>query len=107
TTEPIGERLVNDSEERYVLRLYIAGLTARSTLAVERIRAICERYLFGRYELTVVDLYLQPANRNLPFSSVLDTIAEVVCCWLKIALHEIEIVGRLNKEQLGWSSFDR
>jgi circadian clock protein KaiB len=51
---------VNHSSERYVLRLYIAGLTARSTLAVERIRAICERYLAGRYELTVVDLYLQP-----------------------------------------------
>ena len=40
--------------------LYIAGLTPRSTLAVERIRAICERYLAGRYELTVIDLYLQP-----------------------------------------------
>ena len=50
----------NRSNERYVLRLYIAGLTHRSTLAVERIRAICERYLAGRYELTVIDLYLQP-----------------------------------------------
>jgi circadian clock protein KaiB len=59
-TEPIGERLVSGSKVRYVLRLYIAGLSPRSTLAVERIRAICERYLAGRYELTVVDLYLQP-----------------------------------------------
>jgi circadian clock protein KaiB len=42
------------------LRLYIAGLTPRSTLAVERIRAVCERYLPGRYELTVIDLYLHP-----------------------------------------------
>ena len=48
------------SNERYVLRLYIAGLTPRSTLAVERIRGICDRYLAGRYELTVIDLYLHP-----------------------------------------------
>ena len=50
----------NRSPEHYVLRLYIAGLTPRSTLAVDRIRAICDRYLAGRYELTVIDLYLQP-----------------------------------------------
>jgi circadian clock protein KaiB len=46
--------------ERYVLRLYITGLTPRSMLAIERIRLICERYLAGRYELTVIDLYLHP-----------------------------------------------
>ena len=60
TTEAFEERVANRSNECYVLRLYIAGLTPRSTLAVERIRAICERYLAGRYELTVIDLYLQP-----------------------------------------------
>lgn len=52
--------MVSRSPECYVLYLYIAGLTPRSTLAVERIRAICERFLAGRYELTVIDLYLQP-----------------------------------------------
>ena len=60
TTEAFEERVVNRSNECYVLRLYIAGLSVRSTLAVERIRAICDRYLADRYELTVIDLYLQP-----------------------------------------------
>jgi circadian clock protein KaiB len=60
TTEAFEKRRANRSEERYVLCLYIAGLTPRSTLAVERIRAICDRYLAGRYELTIIDLYLQP-----------------------------------------------
>jgi circadian clock protein KaiB len=58
--ETFEERVANHSKDRYVLCLYIAGLTPRSTLAVERIRAICERYLAGRYELTIIDLYLQP-----------------------------------------------
>ena len=60
TTRAVEERVANRSRERYVLCLYIAGLTPRSTLAVERIKAICERHLAGRYELTVIDLYLQP-----------------------------------------------
>jgi circadian clock protein KaiB len=54
TTEAFAEQTRNRSRERYVLRLYFAGLT------VERIQAICERHLAGRYELTIVDLYLQP-----------------------------------------------
>ena len=60
TTNAFEEKMANRLNDGYVLRLYIAGLTPRSTLAVERIRAICERYLEGRYELTVIDLYLQP-----------------------------------------------
>jgi circadian clock protein KaiB len=60
TSKAFEERIANRSKDRYVLCLYVAGLTPRSTLAVERIQAICERYLAGRYELTIIDLYLQP-----------------------------------------------
>ena len=45
---------------RYVLRLYVAGLTSRSTRAIENVRAICETHLHGRYELEVIDLYQRP-----------------------------------------------
>ena len=60
TTEQFEDRVAIQSREHYVLCLYVAGLTPRSTLAIERIRAICECHLSGRYELTVIDLYLQP-----------------------------------------------
>jgi circadian clock protein KaiB len=46
----------------YVLRLFVAGMTARSTRAVENIRAICEEHVAGAYELEVVNLYEQPAR---------------------------------------------
>ena len=60
-TACIERSTVSDiQKEQIVLRLYIAGLTARSTLAVERIRSICDRFLEGRYELTVIDLFLHP-----------------------------------------------
>jgi circadian clock protein KaiB len=46
--------------EHYVLRLYITGLTPRSTRAVENVRAICEEHLQGRHQLEVIDIYQQP-----------------------------------------------
>ena len=48
------------SEQRYILRLYITGLTPRSTQATEIVKAICEEYLTGRYDLEVIDIYQQP-----------------------------------------------
>jgi circadian clock protein KaiB len=46
---------------RYVLKLYVTGQTLRSTQAVENLRAICDEYLGGRYDLEVIDIYQQPA----------------------------------------------
>ena len=45
---------------RYVLRLYVTGLTPRSTRAIENMRRICEDHLAGRYELEVIDIYQRP-----------------------------------------------
>jgi circadian clock protein KaiB len=46
--------------QAYVLRLFVAGMTARSTRAVANIRAICEEHFAGAYQLEVVNLYEQP-----------------------------------------------
>ncbi len=76
TTESSEKQVANHSCERYVLCLYVAGLTPRSTLAIDRIRAICERYLSGRYELTVIDLYLQPELARLAQIVVAPTLVK-------------------------------
>ena len=47
--------------ERYILRLYVAGMTSRSARAVDNVRAFCEKHLEGRYDLQVIDVYQQPA----------------------------------------------
>jgi len=46
--------------DRYVLRLFVSGMTPRSTRAVQNVRAICEKHLHGRYDLEVIDIYQQP-----------------------------------------------
>ena len=60
TTETFARLLADGGTEKYVLRLYVTGLTPRSTEAIERTKAICEEYLHGRYELEVIDIYEQP-----------------------------------------------
>jgi circadian clock protein KaiB len=45
---------------RYVLRLYVTGLTPRSARAIENMRRICEDHLAGRYDLEVIDIYQRP-----------------------------------------------
>lgn len=45
---------------RYVLRLYVTGMTSRSVRAVKNLQAICDEYLKDRYDLEVIDIYQQP-----------------------------------------------
>ena len=46
--------------EKYILRLYVTGMTARSARTIESLRTFCEKHLAGRYELQVIDVYQQP-----------------------------------------------
>lgn len=42
------------------LRLFVTGLTPTSSKTIARVRAACDEFLPGRYELEVIDLYQQP-----------------------------------------------
>ena len=46
--------------DRYVLRLYVTGMTSRSERAVRNLQGVCDEYLQGRYDLEVIDIYQQP-----------------------------------------------
>jgi circadian clock protein KaiB len=50
-----------NEKDPYVLRLYVSGMTPRSTAAYASIKALCEKYLKGRYDLEVIDIYQQPS----------------------------------------------
>ena len=39
------------SDQKYVLRLYVAGMTPKSTRAIKNITRIYEEHLAGRYDL--------------------------------------------------------
>lgn len=60
TAEKFEKALESMGKEKYFLRLYVAGLSPRSIEAIENIKIICEKYLPGRYQLEIVDVYQKP-----------------------------------------------
>ena len=44
---------------QYVLRLYVTGMTPKSTQAIANVQDLCGKHLAGRYELKVIDIYQQ------------------------------------------------
>ena len=59
-TEELEKAAARHDRAKYVLRLYVTGMTPKSTLAIANVRKICEEHLAGRYELEVIDIYQQP-----------------------------------------------
>jgi circadian clock protein KaiB len=47
-------------EEPWELRLYVAGQSAKSVAAFANLRALCEQYLPGKYEIEIIDLLQKP-----------------------------------------------
>jgi circadian clock protein KaiB len=46
--------------ERWELRLYVAGQTPRSLVALANLKKICETHLKGKYKIEVIDLLIHP-----------------------------------------------
>lgn len=47
-------------EERWTLRLYVAGQTPKCVAAFTNLKRICEEHLAGRYSIEVIDLLKSP-----------------------------------------------
>jgi circadian clock protein KaiB len=56
----IDQALQERETQKYVLRLYVTGMTPKSLLAIDNIKKICKEHLQGRYELEVIDIYQNP-----------------------------------------------
>jgi circadian clock protein KaiB len=59
-TQAIEKSLATRPMGKYVLRLFVAGATARSRQAVLRVRQLCEAEPKGSCKLEVIDIYQQP-----------------------------------------------
>lgn len=50
-----------DSNTQYLLKLFVAGTSTRTALAIANLRRICEDEFSGCYELVVIDVLGHPA----------------------------------------------
>ena len=60
STEEFEKAAAERDRAQYVLRLYVTGMTPKSTQAIANVQKLCEEHLAGCYELKVIDIYQQP-----------------------------------------------
>jgi len=51
---------MEDKQEIWELRLYIAGKTAKSVTALKNLKKYCEQHLKDQYVIEVIDLLVEP-----------------------------------------------
>jgi len=59
STEEFEKAAAKRDRAKYVLRLYVTGMTPNSTRTIANVQKICKEHLAGRYELKVIDIYQQ------------------------------------------------
>jgi circadian clock protein KaiB len=61
-------------EERFVLQLYVSGMSPKSMEAIKNINRICNEHLKGAFDLEIIDIYKNPqiaAEQQIVFSPAL------------------------------------
>jgi circadian clock protein KaiB len=60
STKEFEKKLKERGKEKYLLRLYVAGMTTKSKQAIQYVKQICEEHLKDRCELEVIDVFRNP-----------------------------------------------
>lgn len=47
-------------KQKYILTLYVAGISPRSEQAIRSVKEVCEQHLKDSYDLQIVDIYQHP-----------------------------------------------
>lgn len=87
---------INNMEEEqnsWELRLYIAGKTPKSVTALTNLKRYCEEHLEGKYKIEVIDLLLQPQLAEG------DQIFAVPTLVRKVPVPIRKIIGDLSNEE--------
>lgn len=80
-------------QKEWELRLYIAGQTPKSVLALKNITRYCEEYLEGQYAIEVIDLLKNPQLAEG------DQIFAIPTLVRKLPVPIRKIIGDLSNEE--------
>ncbi|MEP7110781.1 MAG: circadian clock KaiB family protein [Ferruginibacter sp.] len=87
--------IAEDAEsEKYILWLFVTGNLPNSARAIVNIKAICEQYLKGRFELEIIDIYQQPTL------ALAEEIIAIPLLIKKFPLPEERMIGDLSNIDL-------
>jgi circadian clock protein KaiB len=88
-----GKQPAKTSAERWELRLYVAGATPKSMLALDNLKRFCEQYLKNKYSLEVIDLLSNPQL------AAGDQILAIPTLVRKMPVPIRKIIGDLSNEE--------
>jgi len=86
-------RSARTREDKWMLRLYIAGNTPKSAAALMNLKKYCEQHLSNRYEIEVIDLLLNPQL------AAGDQILAIPTLVRKVPVPVRKIIGDLSNEE--------
>ena len=82
-----------EKEFAFIFSLYITGVSPNSSRAVTNFKNICESYLKGQYDLSIIDVYQQPQ-----VAKSVDIIALPLLV-RKMPLPERRLIGDMSDEK--------
>jgi len=88
------------TEENWMMRLYVAGQSARSTAAIANLRRICDLCMRGRCTVEIVDLMRNPELAKL------DQIIAIPTLVRKVPAPVRRIIGDLSATEKILLSFE-
>lgn len=86
-------KVTKAKEEKWQLRLYIAGNTPKSMTALANLKKYCEQHLCDKYELEVIDLLKHPQL------AAGDQILAIPTLVRKVPVPIRKIIGDLSNEE--------
>jgi circadian clock protein KaiB len=78
----------------FKFRLYVAGDAQNSVDAIANLTAICRKYLPGRYDIEVMDVFLEPLRALADGIFMTPTLVKLAPAPVR------RIIGTLSKTQL-------
>jgi circadian clock protein KaiB len=57
-------KMAKTADDKWVLRLYVAGQSPKALTAFANLKKICDEQLMGRYTIEVIDLLINPKLGN-------------------------------------------
>ena len=78
----------------FILQLFITGNLPNSARAIKNTKEICEKYLHGRYQLEIIDIYQQP------FLALKESIIAVPVLIKRSPLPEERMIGDLSETNI-------
>lgn len=89
------------AERSWLLRLYVAGDTAKCVQAYANLKKVCEAYLAGRYDIEIIDLLENPRlargdgivaiptlvrRRPVPMRTIIGDLSDTECVLAELQL---------------------